>query len=149
VKEAKQKRSVPNDENKMTRWSAIASKGAIMIAPVAFLLACSAGDGGVTPTVLSPEADAEYKQQVELARQMLDKGQTQESLAPLERSRELNPDAFAVQNNYCVAYGNLGLRDQAISACERALEIEPDSQLAKNNLKWVSGIKPAIAPPQQ
>jgi tetratricopeptide (TPR) repeat protein len=136
-----------SDRGETRVWSKVMSRGALLIAPVALCLACSGAEGGVGPTDLTPEAQTEYKVQIELARQMLDKGQAQEALVPLERSRELDPDAFAVQNNYCVAFGILQRRDEAVNACQRALEIDPDSQLAKNNLNWVSGIKPLTVQP--
>jgi tetratricopeptide (TPR) repeat protein len=129
----------------------VVRNGALLVATMGIMLACSAGEEGETPTgetpvVLSPEGEAEFTRQINLARDMLANGQTQEAMAPLERSKELKPDAFVVHNNYCVAYGNLQLRDEAVKSCERALQIEPEDQLAKNNLAWVSSIQPAVVP---
>lgn len=135
-------------------WAVAVSRGALLLAPLSGLLGCygseessDASDTSQEPTtVLSPEEETQYTQSVAESRQLLDQGDAQKSLAVLERSAKLNPDGFAVHNNYCVAYGILQLRDQAVAECQRALEIEPSSQLAKNNLNWVSGIKPAALP---
>lgn len=91
---------------------------------------------------LGPEglAAAEYAEQIELARTLLNDRKASESLVPLERAQRLRPDAFAVHNNFAVAYGILERRQEAIAAGQRALEIEPDNQLAKNNLAWVRGL---------
>jgi Flp pilus assembly protein TadD len=123
--------------------------GALVLAPLG-LVGCygadEESDADEAPTVLTPQAEAEYTQTIDESRQLLDKGDAQKSLAALERSAQLNPDGFAVHNNYCVAYGILQLRDQAVAECQRAVELDPNSQLAKNNLNWVSGIKPAPVP---
>jgi hypothetical protein len=117
--------------------------GTLALLPMGFVMACATGESDGSTRVLTPEEEAEYVQSIDMARQMLDKNEARESLPLLQRSEELKPDAFAVHNNLCVAYGMLGQRDDAVVACERAVEINPSSQLAKNNLNWVSGIAPA------
>ncbi len=92
------------------------------------------------PTVLTQEERVEYEQQVEESKRLLDDGDAAESLPALQRGAELDPNGFAVQNNLCVAHGMLQQRDQAVAACQLAVELNPDSQLAKNNLAWVSSI---------
>jgi Flp pilus assembly protein TadD len=114
-----------------------------VLVPVGFMMACATSDSDGSTRVLTPEEEAEYVQSIDAARQLLDKNDARESLPLLQRSEELKPDAFAVHNNFCVAYGMLGQRDDAVVACERAVEIDPASQLAKNNLNWVSGLAPA------
>jgi len=87
-----------------------------------------------------------FEQDIALARTLIDTGKPRESLVPLERAQRANPNAFAVYNNQCVAYGLLERRDEAVAACKRALEIDPSNQLGKNNLAWVAGIKPGAKP---
>lgn len=99
------------------------------------------------PHVAATEAPATtFDQDIALARSLLDTGKAPESLAPLERAQRANPNAFAVYNNQCVAYGILEQRAEAVAACKRALEIDPSNQLGKNNLVWVEGIKPGAKP---
>jgi tetratricopeptide (TPR) repeat protein len=85
-----------------------------------------------------PPAPGEFDRQIEQARRLLDAKQAVASLAYLERAEEINLQAFAVHNNFCVAYGLLERRDQAVASCRRAVELDPSSTLAKNNLAWVS-----------
>jgi Flp pilus assembly protein TadD len=115
----------------------------LALVPMGFMMACATSESDGSTRVLTPEEDAEYIQSIEAARQMLDKGEARESLPLLQRSEELKPEAFAVHNNFCVAYGMLGQREDAVVACERAIEIDPASRIAKNNLNWVSGLAPA------
>jgi tetratricopeptide (TPR) repeat protein len=143
---------------KTPAWIVTLSRGALILAPLGFF-GCYGADAEdasddtsteVSPetpaVVLTPADEAEYVNTVEQSRQLLDQGDAHDGLAVLERSAQLNPDSFAVHNNFCVAYGMLALREQAIPECQRALEIDPNSQLAKNNLNWVSGLKPAVLP---
>jgi len=146
-----------NFGNKTPAWIVAVSRGALVLAPLGFF-GCSSGTDTSTaatddanevinenpPVVLTQAEEVEFAASVDESRALIDRGEAQESLTVLERSAKLNPDAFAVHNNYCVAYGNLGLRDQAVAECQRALEIEPDNQLGKNNLNWVSGLPPAV-----
>jgi tetratricopeptide (TPR) repeat protein len=148
----------PNFLKKTPGWIVAMSRGALVLAPLGFF-GCYGADASddatddtsevideSPPVVLSPSEEAEYVATVDQSKEMLDKGDATESLVVLERSAKLNPDSFAVHNNYCVAYGLLALRDQAVAECQRALEIDPNNQLGKNNLNWVSGIKPATLP---
>jgi tetratricopeptide (TPR) repeat protein len=147
----------PNIGKNTPAWIVAVSKGALILAPLGSFgcYGADANDAATAntsevvkespPVVLTPAEETEYVVTVDQSRDLLEKGEAQESLAVLERSAELNPNSFAVHNNYCVAYGNLGLRDQAIAECQRALDIEPDNQLGKNNLNWVTGLTP-VAP---
>ena len=85
----------------------------------------------------STQAEAEFKSEIALSEQLLRGKSARESLVPLERARRLRPQAFAVHNNLCVAYGLLGRKAEAVAACQRALGKEPANQLARNNLSWV------------
>jgi len=80
---------------------------------------------------------AEFNREIALSEQLLRGKSARESLVPLERARRLRPQAFAVHNNLCFAYGLLGRKRDAVAACQRALEKEPANQLARNNLSWV------------
>jgi tetratricopeptide (TPR) repeat protein len=130
---------------KVPRWLAVAAGGVLVLVPVAwscFGRGATQRDSALT----SANADtSEYLQQIELARTLLDAGKARESIVLLERCNQLQPNAVAVHNNFCVAYGILERRDEAVTACRRALEIDPANQLAKNNLRWVRGIKPKLA----
>jgi Flp pilus assembly protein TadD len=95
--------------------------------------------------VVQTPPSAEYLQQLALARSLLDANKAQESLAPLARCKLEQPEAFAVHNNLCVAYGILQRKDEAVASCEHALRIDPNNQLGKNNLAWVSSIQPTNA----
>jgi Flp pilus assembly protein TadD len=128
----------------------------LAIASTALLLACSSDKESLTTTSASAEQpitapaeqkppSQEYLQQLNLARSLLDANKAQEALVPLERCRQEQPEAFAVHNNLCVAYGILQRKDEAVAACQHALQIEPTNQLGKNNLAWVSSIKPVAA----
>jgi Flp pilus assembly protein TadD len=142
---------------KTPAWIIALGRGALALAPLGFFgcYGSDAGDAASDETteaiqeapavVLTPADEAEYVATVEQSRQLLDNGDAHDSLAVLEHSARLNPDSFAVHNNFCVAYGILALREQAIPECQRALEIDPGSQLAKNNLSWVSSLKPTTA----
>jgi len=83
------------------------------------------------------QSDGQFQEQIALSQQLLQLGSARESLVPLERARRARPQAFAVHNNLCFAYGLLRRKDEAVRACERALELEPANQLARNNLRWV------------
>lgn len=148
----------PNDGMKTPTWIVALSRGALVIAPLG-LFGCYGADAGdeasneTTETtveapavVLAPAEEAEFVATVDQSKELLDNGNAKDGLVVLERSAQLNPDSFAVHNNICVAYGILANREQAVPECERALEIDPNSQLGKNNLNWVSGLKPAILP---
>jgi tetratricopeptide (TPR) repeat protein len=107
---------------------------AVLLAPVAVLAA--------TRLFANEEANASrLDHQINRSRALLDAQQARASLVPLERARRLDPDAFAVQNNLCVAYGMLERREEAMESCRRALAIQPDSGLARNNLAWVETIR--------
>lgn len=115
------------------------------------LVACSTNEPGTDATdveaveVAAPAVDThpqspEFVQQIGASRTLLESGQADEALVVLEQTREASPDAFAVHNNLCVAYADLGRRQEAISACRIAVELDPTSQLAKNNLAWVNSL---------
>ena len=134
----------------MRRWLAVT---ALLASPALGLLGCSSEEEPVATTsgALEPQPtpaavaqkppSAEYLVQIELARKLLDANKAQEALAPLERCRLEQPEAFAVHNNLCVAYGILQRKAEAVASCEHALKIDPNNQLGKNNLSWVSSIK--------
>lgn len=138
---------------KVPRWGAVAAGVLVLVPPVWLILRSRAEDHGselapaVTgqPSLSSPQDPAEFSRQLALALTLLNSGNAPASLAPLERCKQLRPNAFAVHNNFCVAYGLLERGSEAVAACQRALEIDPGSQLAKNNLGWASGIKPKVA----
>jgi Flp pilus assembly protein TadD len=139
--------------SKASRWLGATATGVLVLAPPVWLIikgrAMDHGSKVATavaePAVTRPQDPAEFDRQLSLALTLLNVDNARESLAPLERCRQLQPDAFAVHNNFCVAYGLLGRGSEAVAACRRALEVDPGSQLAKNNLGWVSGIKPTVA----
>jgi hypothetical protein len=85
----------------------------------------------------SAQVDAEFDRQIALSQQLLRGGNARASLVPLGRARRLKPQAFAVLNNLCFAYGLLGRKGEALAACELALKQEPGNALAHNNLNWV------------
>lgn len=147
--------NTPNDNRKPLAWFVAGAKGAMVLAALG-VLGCSGGetradentDPTVTPqeqepVVLTPAEETELVATIDESKKLLDNNNPQQSLTPLERSVELNPNSFAAHNNLCVAYGMMNLRDKAVAECQLALEIMPDSQLAKNNLNWVSSIQPA------
>jgi Flp pilus assembly protein TadD len=140
--------------SKASRWLGAAAAGALVLAPLVWLtIKGRATDHGsevataavAEPAVTRPQDPEEFGQQLSLALTLLNVGNARASLAPLERCKQLQPNAFAVHNNFCVAYGLLERGSEAVAACRRALEIDPGSALAKNNLGWVSGIKPTVA----
>jgi hypothetical protein len=107
-----------------------------LLAPLALLLARRAFD--------APSAEArsaEVERLIARSRSLLDAGQARASLTPLVRARRLAPDAFAVQNNLCVAYGMLDRKHEAVERCRRAVELDPSDRLARNNLAWVESIR--------
>lgn len=87
----------------------------------------------------------EYEREIERAEIALRANRPRESLVPLARAERLRPDAFAVHNNYCVAYGLLKRKREAVESCRRALRIEP-STLARNNLAWVQSLEEEKGP---
>jgi hypothetical protein len=92
----------------------------------------------------APSAEArsaEVDRLIARSRTLLDAGQARASLTPLERARRLAPEAFAVQNNLCVAYGMLDRKNEAVERCRRAVALDPDDRLARNNLAWVESIR--------
>lgn len=103
-----------------------------ILSPLLFLVQRRVASGSSQAQV-----DAEYANQIALSQQLLQGGRARESLVPLERARRLRPQAFAVHNNLCFAYGLLGRKRDAVAACQRALQQEPANQLARNNLSWV------------
>lgn len=122
---------------KVSRWLvAAAGAGLVLFPPVWLVVERLRADA----RVVAGAAASEFDRQIELARTLLDAGKARESLIPLERSRRLSPEAFAVHNNLCVAHGLLEQRDDALAACSRAIAIDPQSQLARNNLAWVTSI---------
>jgi Flp pilus assembly protein TadD len=139
--------------SKVSRWLGATAAGVLVLAPPVWLIikGRAMDHGSVVTTVVTepavarPQDPAEFDRQLALALTLLNVGNARASLAPLERCRQLQPDAFAVHNNLCVAYGLLERGSEAVAACRRAVEIDPGSQLAKNNLGWVSGIKPTVA----
>jgi Tfp pilus assembly protein PilF len=109
-----------------------ASAAVLALSPLVFLVQQRIARDSSPAQVL-----AEFGSQIALSQQLLQGGSARESLVPLERARRLRPQAFAVHNNLCFAYGLLGRKADAVAACQRALEQEPDNQLARNNLSWV------------
>lgn len=147
--------NTPNDNRKPLAWFVAGGKAALVLAALG-IFGCSSGetraeasaDPGVKPqeeepVVLTQAEETELVATIDESKKLLDNNSPQQSLTLLERSVELNPSSFAAHNNLCVAYGMMSLRDKAVAECQLALEITPDSQLAKNNLNWVSGIQPA------
>jgi Flp pilus assembly protein TadD len=139
------------------RWLGVI---ALLASPALGVLACSSEKEPAAttaalepmpgPTTAAPKPpSAEYVQQLELGRALLAANKAHEALAPLERARLEQPEAFAVHNNLCVAYGMLERKDEAVASCQHALTIEPGNQLGKNNLGWVSGTKPITPAPTQ
>jgi Flp pilus assembly protein TadD len=108
----------------------------LLAAPFVYLLA----QGGAGP------APGEYERELGRAEVALRANKPRESLVPLARAARLRPDAFAVHNNYCVAYGLLKRRREAVESCRRAIELEPGSALARNNLAWVQSIEEGKGP---
>jgi Flp pilus assembly protein TadD len=97
------------------------------------------------PAIDTQPQSPEFVKQIGTSRALLDNGKATEALVVLEQAREASPNAFAVHNNLCVAYGELGLKDAAVNACRVAVELDPNSQLAKNNLGWVSSLPSDVA----
>jgi Tfp pilus assembly protein PilF len=108
----------------------------LLVAPFFYLIA----SGGREP------AQGDYEREIDRAQIALRANKPRESLVPLARAARLRPDAFAVHNNYCVAYGLLKRKREAVESCRRAVQIEPGSALARNNLTWVQGIDEGAAP---
>jgi tetratricopeptide (TPR) repeat protein len=121
-----------SEGNTPWQWLLGASGGILVIVPPVWL-------SMQTPGGVSRVNAEQAVMELDRARALLAAGRAADALAPLERSRQLNPE-FAAYNNLCVAHGMLSNRDAAVSACERALELEPRNQLAKNNLAWVKSI---------
>jgi len=115
----------------------VAVAAVLLLAPFVYLIAA----GG-----RSEPAQGDYEREIDRAQVALRANKPRESLVPLGRAARLRPDAFAVHNNYCVAYGLLKRKRDAVEACRRALELEPGSALARNNLAWVQSIDEAKAP---
>jgi tetratricopeptide (TPR) repeat protein len=109
---------------------------ALLLAPQALLFMRRA-----TAAPSAEARSAEVDRLIARSRALLDSGQARASLTPLERARRLAPDAFAVQNNLCVAYGMLDRKDEAVERCRRAVALDPDDRLARNNLAWVESIR--------
>lgn len=157
--------STINEEGEVTfnstqvpRWLRAARSSAVLSAIGLLLAACSTNDPGTDATdveavdqeVTAPEVDThpqspEFVEQINLSRSLLDNGKADQALPLLEQTREATPDAFAVHNNLCVAYAELGRKEEAVSACRLAVELDPTSQLAKNNLAWVSSLPTDLA----
>jgi Flp pilus assembly protein TadD len=128
------------------RYFAGAAIAIAVLVPVV-LLAMKRGDKVEPPPAGVPAVAAPtFDQEVELSAQLLKVGKAQESLAPLERAQRLNPNAFAVHTNLCMAYVALDRKDDAVAACRRATEVDPASNLGKNNLAWVQSLKVAPKP---
>ncbi len=112
---------------------------AVLLAPFAVLVA--------TRVFAVDESNASgVEREIAHSRRLLDAGQARASLVPLERARRHDPNAFAVQNNLCVAYGMLERKEEAVESCSRALSIQPDNGLAQNNLSWVKTIQRSSRP---
>jgi Flp pilus assembly protein TadD len=150
---------VSAESKKTPRWPLLAAGGALVLVPPVWLFI---EQGNSAPAVTAPAPTVqvqpsvaaqpkplppEFERQLEQTRAQLDAKKPEESLASLERLVKEQPNSFAVQTNLCVAYGMLGRRDDAVRACQRAAALEPNNQLGKNNLAWVSGIKPPSAAP--
>lgn len=111
----------------------VAVVAVLLLAPLVFLV--------VSRTLAEPDP-TEYERELNRAQKALDANKPRESLVALARAERLRPDTFAVHNNYCVAYGLLKRRREAVERCERALRAEPGSPLARNNLAWVRSLEP-------
>jgi tetratricopeptide (TPR) repeat protein len=139
AKETEQTELEPSKRSR-SPWLLASVSGALMVGPLVFVACANGADDALTP-----EEEVEYVQHIDQGRELLAKGDAKEGLAALQRSEELKPNAFAVHNNLCVAYGMLGQRADAIASCERALEIEPNSEIGRNNLNWVSSLPAPVA----
>ncbi|HEX6272930.1 MAG TPA: hypothetical protein VFZ53_07820 [Polyangiaceae bacterium] len=115
----------------------VAVAALLLFAPFVYLIAA----GG-----RSEPGQDDYEREIGRAQSALRASKPRESLVPLARAARLRPDAFAVHNNYCVAYGLLKRKHDAVEACRRAIQIEPGSALARNNLAWVQSIDEGKAP---
>lgn len=89
----------------------------------------------------SSEPITEFDRQIALSRALLDARRAKESLVPLAQAARIDPNAFALHNNLCVAFGILERKHDAVTACRRAVELDPNDRLARNNLAWVSGLR--------
>jgi len=65
----------------------------------------------------------------------LDRGDTLEAVAQLERAAELLPDASEVQNHLGLAYQAVGREDDAESAFRRAVALDCTNAAAAENLR--------------
>ena len=128
------------------RYFAGAAVALAVLVP-AVLLAMKRGDPVAPPAAAAPAVAAPtFDQDIELSAQLLKAGKPQESLVPLERAQRLNPNAFAVHTNLCMAYVALDRKGDAVAACRRATEIDPASKLGKNNLAWVQSLTASPKP---
>jgi Flp pilus assembly protein TadD len=127
-----------NDESNGNRIADAPGTAIVVVAAVVLLAPLVV----LIVTRLRAEPDpAGFEREIERARAALSAKRPRDSLVPLARAARLRPDAFAVHNNYCVAYGLMKRRNEAVSACRRALQIEPANVLARNNLAWVESIE--------
>jgi Flp pilus assembly protein TadD len=146
--------SPKSDSTGVSRWLSAVAAGVLVLVPPVWLIVKGreanqrlglAPAIAAEPSATSPQDLAEYSRQFALAHTLLSAGKARESLPVLERCKQLRPEVAAVYNNFCVAYGLLERVGEAVAACRRALEIDPGSQLAKNNLARLSGMKPKVA----
>lgn len=65
----------------------------------------------------------------------LDRGDTAQAIADLERAAERVPHASEVHNHLGIAYAQAGRHDHALRAFERAVELDCDNAAAQTNLR--------------
>ena len=64
----------------------------------------------------------------------LDRGDSVEAIAELERAADWLPHASEIQNHLGIAYSMGGRRDDALAAFRRAVELDCDNLAAQRNL---------------
>jgi Flp pilus assembly protein TadD len=65
----------------------------------------------------------------------LDRGDSEQAIADLERAAERVPDASEVQNHLGLAYAAAGRDEDALRAFHRAVDLDCDNHAAAQNLR--------------
>jgi Flp pilus assembly protein TadD len=76
--------------------------------------------------------------------QALERGDSEQAIADLERAAELVPQASEVRNHLGLAYASAGRQREAATAFRRAVELDCDNAAARRNLATAEWLREGV-----